>query len=331
MLYRAGITGVGCSLPDNVVTNFDLEKTVDTNDEWIRTRTGIKERRYAEKGEGLSKFAIKACKDAMAMAQIEAEELDLIICATVTPDQPLPATSCFIHEALGAKNAAAFDLAAACSGFLFGLTVADQFIRTGKYKNILVAGGEVLSKFIDFQDRTTCVLFGDGAGAVVVSSIEDESSGILATSIHNDGSMSDFLSIPAGGSRMPASEKSVHDRSHFVKMKGNETFKLAIRCMYKVSMEVLNESGLSPEDIDLFIPHQANKRITDAVASRLKTPSDKVYENIDRIGNTSAGSIPIALREVIEKKLIKKGDNLLMTAFGGGLTWGSVLVKWNIE
>ncbi len=330
MMRRAGITGIGSSIPERVVTNLDLEKFVDTSDEWIKTRTGISERRYSEKGEGLSIYAINAAKKAIDMAGISAKDLDLIMCATVTPDQPLPATACFIHQALEAENAAAFDLAAACSGFLYGLTIADQFIKTGKYRNILVVGGEMLSKFIDFKDRTTCVLFGDGAGAAVVSAIEEKDYGILATSIHNDGSMSDFLSIPAGGSRMPASVETVNNRDHFVKMKGNETFKLAIRCMHKVSLEVLEEAGMTPEDIDLFIPHQANKRITDSVAQRLKAPPERVYENIDRIGNTSAGSIPIALSEVYDKGLIKKGDVLLMTAFGGGLTWGSVLVKWNL-
>ncbi len=322
------IAGIGSSLPDRVLDNDDLEEMVDTSDEWITSRTGIKERRIAEDGVGLSKFATEASRGALEMAGVDPRELELIICATVTPDQPLPATSCFVQDALGAVNASAFDLSAACSGFLYALTTADQFIKTGKHENILVIGGEVLSSFIDYQDRQTCVLFGDGAGAAVIQSSGE--TGLLSSSMHNDGSMKDYLSIPAGGSKMPASEETVKNKSHYVKMKGNETFKIAIRRMYDVSIETLEKADLDCDDLDLFIPHQANSRINGAVAKRLKLAEDRVYENIERVGNTSAGSIPIALREVIEKGIIKKGDHLLFTAFGGGLTWASVLMEWNL-
>jgi len=325
-LKRAGILGIGASLPERVLTNFDLEKMVDTSDEWIRTRTGIRERRVAGENESFSTFASKASLMALEDAGVSPSELDLIICATVTPDRPLPSAACYLQHNLGAQNSAAFDLTAGCSGFIFAMTVAKQFIANGAYKYILVAGGEVLSRVIDWTDRATCVLFADGVGAVVLGEVE-EPSGILATSIHNQGEYAEFLTIPAGGSELPASQETVANRLHFVKMMGNELFKVAIRYMSKVSEEVLLKARVDPREVDVFIPHQANQRITDAVAERLSVSSEKIYSNIDRIGNTSSGSIPIALYELKEQGRLPKGALILMSAFGAGVSWGSALVR----
>lgn len=327
MKRKAGIIGIGSSVPKKVLTNFDLEKIVDTSDEWIRTRTGIRERKIAESGEPLSKFMTNAAKKAIKKAGIDPLQIDLIMCGTVTPDMPLPSTAVFVQENIGAKNAAAFDLAAACSGFIYGLTIANNFIINGKYKHILVTGGEVLSTVMDWEDRDTCVIFADGAGAAVVASIE-EPRGILASQIYSDGRFADFLMIPGGGSLYPTSTETIKKRLHYVKMKGNELFKVAIRCMTSVSKEVLKEAGLDTSDVDLFIPHQANQRISDAVAQRLKIPLKNIYNNIDRIGNTSAGSIPIALDELDDQGKLQKGELVLITAFGGGVTWGATLFRW---
>ena len=318
--------GIGASLPEKVLTNFDLEKMVDTSDEWIRTRTGIRERRIASENESFSTFATKASQLALEDAGVNPSELDLIICATVTPDRPLPSSACYVQHNLGVQKVAAFDLTAGCSGFIFALTVAKQFIANGEHKYILIVGGEVLSRVIDWTDRATCVLFADGAGAVVLGEVE-EPAGILATSIHNQGEYAEFLTIPAGGSQLPASGETVAKRLHFVKMMGNELFKVAIRYMAKVSEEVLLKAKVAPEEVDIFIPHQANQRITDAVADRLSVPSEKIYSNIDRIGNTSSGSIPIALHELKEQGRLPKGTLVLMSAFGAGVSWGSALVR----
>jgi len=325
-LKRVGILGIGASLPERVLTNFDLEKIVDTSDEWIRARTGIRERRIAVEKEPFSSFATKASRIALEEAGVSPSELDLIICATVTPDRPLPSSSCYVQHKLQAQKAAAFDLTAGCSGFIFALTVANQFIANGEYKYILIAGGEVLSSVTDWTDRTTCVLFADGAGAVVLGEVE-EPAGILATSIHNQGEHAEFLTIPAGGSELPTSQETVAKRLHFVKMMGNELFKIAIRYMSKVSEEVLLKAKVDPREVDIFIPHQANQRITDAVAKRISVSSEKIYSNIDRVGNTSSGSIPIALDELKEQGRIPKGTLVLMSAFGAGVSWGSALVR----
>jgi 3-oxoacyl-[acyl-carrier-protein] synthase III len=324
---RAVIRGTGSSLPDRVLSNFDLEKMVDTSDEWITSRTGIRERRIARDDEPMSIFAIRAGQEALRAAGFEAADLDLVICATVTPDLPIPATACIIQAALGARNAAAFDLSAGCSGFIYGLAAADAFIAAGLYRNVLLIGAELLSKYVDWTDRATCVLFGDGAGAVVLSP-GDGPSGVLATSTHADGGMADFIYVPAGGTREPASARTVSERRHFIRMKGNETFKMAVRSMEEASREVLDRAGLQAADIDLFISHQANRRIIDAVGSRLSLRADQVYVNIERVGNTSAASIPIALDEAVRKGLLKDGDLLLCSAFGTGLTWGAALCKW---
>lgn len=325
--WKARILGTGRSLPEKVLTNADLEKMVETSDEWITTRTGIKERRIAGKDEALSDFAIVAAKNALDMAGVKAEDLDLVLLATVTYDQPIPATACTVQYKIGAVNAAAFDFQAGCTGFIYGLSIADQYIKSGSAGKILLIGGEVLSKVTDYTDRTTCILFGDGCGAVVLSAEKGEK-GILSSSIHSDGSMVDFIEMPAGGSKIPATIESVEKNLHFVKMKGNETFKVAVRRIEGACRESLEKAELPPESVRWFIPHQANTRIITAVAERLGWPPENLYMNIERVGNTSAGSIPIALDEVVRDGKVKDNDILLFSAFGAGLTWGSAVVRW---
>ncbi len=326
-LTRAVIRGTGSSLPERILRNTELEKMVDTSDEWITSRTGIRERRVAGEDEPLSLFAAAAGEAALQSAGVAAGDLDLILCATVTPDMPIPATACIIQDRLGARRAAAFDLSAGCSGFIYGLSVAEKFITTGSARHILLIGGEVLSKYVDWKDRTTCVLFGDGAGAVVLSA-GTEPHGVLASSLASDGRMADFIYVPAGGTREPASETTVRERRHFIKMKGNETFKMAVRCMEESARTVLTQAGLTTADVKLFIPHQANRRIIDAVGDRLGLQPDQVFVNIDRIGNTSAASIPLALDEAVRAGRVRQGDVLLFAAFGTGLTWGAAAVRW---
>ena len=321
------ITGTGRGVPARVVTNFDLEKLVDTSDAWITTRTGIRERRIAGPEEVVSTFAATACRQAMDMAGIGPADVGLIICATVTPDMPIPATACLLQELLGCKGAAAFDMSAGCSGFIYAQSVAKQFLITGRYRHILVVGAELLSKFLDWSDRGTCVIFADGAGAVVMSEGE-EPRGVLASAMHTDGSMSDFIVIEGGGCKTPPTVETVREGKHFIRMRGNETFKIAVRRIEEVSREVLDKSGLSPADIDWFIPHQANKRIIDAVGDRLGIPAEKCYVNLDRYGNTSAASIPIALDEAVREGHVKRGQVVLMAAFGAGLTWAASVVRW---
>jgi 3-oxoacyl-[acyl-carrier-protein] synthase-3 len=323
----AVIAGTGSSLPSKIVTNKDLESIVDTTDEWIVSRTGIRERRIAGPDERLSTFCVKAGNAALEMAGVPASALDMIICATVTPDMPIPATACFIQQKLGAPRCAAFDMQAGCSGFIYALTIAKQFVINGRYENVLVIGAELLSKYLDWTDRTTCVIFADGAGAVLVSA-GDPPRGILSTSLHTDGSMADYITMPGGGSAYPTSEATVKERMHFIKMRGNETFKIAVRAIEEVSREVIRAAGLAESEIDLFIPHQANLRIIDAVAQRLTIDPSKIYVNIDRVGNTSAASIPIALDEAVRAGRVKPGNILLFTAFGAGLTWGASAVRW---
>jgi len=324
---RSRISGTGHSVPQGILTNADLEKIVDTTDEWITTRTGIRERHKAGKDESLSKFAAEAGRQALEMAGLKAEDLDLIILATVTMDQPIPATSCFVQEMLGAKKAAAFDMQAGCSGFVYALGVADQFIRTGTYATVLVIGGEILTKFVDWTDRATCVLFGDGCGAVLLTASEGDR-GVLSTSLHADGSMADFITLPGGGSKIPVSHEMIDANLHTIKMKGNETFKIAVRSIESACRDAIAKAGLEPADVRWFVPHQANTRIINAVADRLGWPPEEIYLNIDRIGNTSAGSIPIALDEMVRAGKVSENDVLLFAAFGAGLTWGSALVRW---
>ena len=321
------ITGTGMSVPSRVVTNHDLEKLVDTSDEWIATRTGIRERRIAQKDEAVSQFAIEASRLALEMAGLPASAVDLIVCATVTPDMPIPATACLIQHELGCREAAAFDMQAGCSGFIYAQSVAKQFILTGRCRHVLVVGAELLSKFLNWEDRTTCVIFADGAGAAVMSAGELPR-GVLASAMHTDGAMSDFICMEGGGSRFPASHESVDQGLHFIKMKGNETFKIAVRSIEDVSREVLATAGLRPEDVTWFIPHQANQRIIGAVGERLGIPAERCWVNIDRYGNTSAASIPIALDEAVRAGRVHEGDVVLMAAFGAGLTWAASVVRW---
>jgi 3-oxoacyl-[acyl-carrier-protein] synthase III len=324
---RAGILGTGHSYPEGILTNADLEKIVETSDEWITTRTGIRQRRKAGPGEYTSLFAVKAAQQAIERARIDPTDLDLILCATVSPDQILPSTGCIIQAELGANNAAAMDVVAACSGFVYGVAVADSMIRTGQVRHALVIGAEVLSQYVDYTDRHTCVLFGDGAGAAVLGPVEGNR-GILASKIRSDGRFQEQLYSPGGGTRKPPTAETLAAGDHFFKMKGNELFKVAVRSMADVSREVLQQAGLTADDVSMFIPHQANQRITDAVASKLEVESDRVYSNIAMHGNTSSASIPIALDECVEAGKIKPNDIVLLASFGGGVTWGGVAMRW---
>lgn len=322
------ISGTGRSVPARVLTNRDLEAMVDTSDEWIATRTGIRERRIAEKSEGLSHYATPAGRAAIEAAGIAPEEIDLIVLATVTPDMPIPATACTIQYELGCHRAAAFDMAAGCSGFIYAQSVAKQFLVNGRCRHVLVIGAELLSKYIDWTDRSTCVLFADGAGAVVMSAHEDERRGVLASAMHSDGSMVDFISLPGGGTLHPPDQSMIDQRLQFIRMRGNETFKMAVRCIGDVCREVLDQAGLTPADVDWFVPHQANQRIISAVGQRLGIDAEHCYINIDRFGNTSAASIPIALDEAVRGGHITEGQIVLMAAFGAGLTWAASVVRW---
>ena len=324
---RAGILGTGHSYPEGILTNDDLAKIVETSDEWITTRTGIKQRRKAASGEYTSQFAVRAGRQAIEQARLDPSDIDLLLCATVTPDQILPSTGCIIQAELGAHNAAAMDIVAACSGFLYGLSLANSMILTGHAKNVLVIGAEILTQYVDYTDRQTCVLFGDGAGAAVVGPVEGNR-GILAAKIKSDGRFEEQLYSPGGGTRRRPTAETLAAGDHFFKMKGNELFKVAVRSMAEVSRDVLETSGLTAADVDIFIPHQANQRITEAVASKLNVDMDKVYSNIAVHGNTSSASIPIALDECVESGRIKEGDLVLMASFGGGVTWGGVVVRW---
>ncbi|MEW6161926.1 MAG: beta-ketoacyl-ACP synthase III [Nitrospirota bacterium] len=326
-MIKSRIVSTGSYLPERVLTNFDLEKMVDTSDEWITERTGIKERRIATENQAASDLAYEASKAVLKRAALGIEDIDLIIVATVTGDMPFPSTACILQDKLGAKYATAFDINAACSGFLYGLYIADGLIRSGMHKRILVVGTEVLSKITDWKDRTTCVLFGDGAGAVIVEPTEEDR-GIISMYINSDGGMWDLLHMPGGGSKNPASRDSVDKRLHYVKMKGNELFKVAVRKLEDIAVKTLNENELEPSQLSLLIPHQANLRIIQATADRLGIPMDKVIINLDRYGNTSAASIPITLDEAARTGRIKDGDYILLEAFGGGLTWASALIKW---
>jgi 3-oxoacyl-[acyl-carrier-protein] synthase-3 len=326
-MIRARITGTGACVPDRILTNSELEKMVDTTGEWIVERTGIRERRIAAADQTSSDLAFGASKAALKSAGLKAKDLDLIIVATITGDMPLPSTACFLQDKLDAKNAAAFDVVAACSGFVYGLSVANAYVRSGVYRKVLVVGSEVLSKMTDWEDRTTCVLFGDGAGAAVVEATEEDR-GIMSVRIHSDGSMWELLHTPAGGSKNPASKETVRKRQHFIRMKGNETFKVAVRTLESLVVETLEENRLKPSQLSLLIPHQANERIIQATAKRLNLPMERVVMNLDRYGNTSAASIPIALDEAVRTGRVRDGDYVLLEAFGGGLTWAAALLKW---
>ncbi len=323
---NAGILGLGIGLPERVLTNKELEKVVATSDEWISGRTGIKERRIAADGETTLTLSEKAAREAMENSGISAAELDLIIVATVTPDMIFPATACLLQDSLKAESAAAFDLEAGCSGFVYGLTLAAQFIENGAYRNVLVIGAEVLSRITDWEDRNTCVLFGDGAGAAVMGTVEEK--GFWGFELGSDGSGGDFLKMPAGGGAKPASRNTVEEKLHYIKMDGNQVFKFAVKAMARSAKKVAEKSNIAIEDIDLFIPHQANIRIIESAAKRLKIPPEKVFMNLEYYGNTSAASIPIALYEAWKEGRVKKSDRILMVGFGAGLSWGSVIIEW---
>ena len=305
------IIGTGIYVPEKVLTNFDLEKMVDTSDEWITTRTGIKERRIAEK-ESVVDMAVKASENALKEANLKPEELDLIILATLTPEKRFPSTACLVQARIGAKKVYSFDISAACSGFIYALDIADSFLKSKKAKRILIIGVEKLSEAVDWTDRSTCVLFGDGAGAVVVENSEDESD-IIASKMYSEGTLEDLLYA---------------DKCGYIRMKGRELFKFAVRAMEEVCREVLESANVKPEDVKLVIPHQANVRIINALAEKLGIPKEKMFVNINKYGNTSAASIPIALHEAIKEGKIKRGDLILFTAMGGGLTWGAMLLKY---
>jgi 3-oxoacyl-[acyl-carrier-protein] synthase-3 len=324
---NAGILSTGHDYPAGVLTNADLEKIVDTSDEWIISRTGIKQRRKASDNEYTSQFAVRAAQKAIEKSGISVEDIEIIVCATTTPDQILPSTGCLIQKEIGAINAAGMDVFAACSGFLYGITMVESMIRTGQIKHALVIGAEVLTKYVDYSDRSTCVIFGDGAGAAVLGPVED-GKGVLSTKIMSDGRYAEQLFAPGGGTKLGTSHETIDNHDHFFKMRGNELFKTAVRSMSGISKEMLDRAGYTIEDVKMVIPHQANQRITDAVASRLKVPEEKMYTNIAEHGNTSSASIPIALDECLANGLIVEGDLVLLTAFGGGATWGGTLVRF---
>jgi 3-oxoacyl-[acyl-carrier-protein] synthase-3 len=326
-VIRGRIISTGSYVPENVITNYDLERIVETSDDWIMERTGIKERRIVNGAQAASDLAFEAATMALKRAHIRPKELDLIIVATISGDMPFPSTACILQSKLGAKNAASFDLNAACSGFIYGLHVVNGLIKAGLHKKVLLVGTETLSKFTDWQDRSTCVLFGDGAGAVIVEPTS-EKRGIYSTQINSDGDLGDLICLPGGGSKHPSSRDSILKKLHFIKMKGNETFKVAVRTLEELAMKTLNENDLDPSQLSLLIPHQANIRIIQATAKRLGLPMEKVFVNIEKYGNTSAASVPIALDEALQSGQIKGGDYILLEAFGGGLTWASSLLRW---
>ena len=322
-----GIKGMGYYVPENVFTNFDFEKIIDTSDEWIRTRTGIVERRFASKEQATSDLAREAALKAIENAKIKKEDVDMIILATTTPDYIAQGAACIVQHKLGLKNIPCFDVNAACTGFIYSLSVAYALVNSKLYKNILVIGAETLTRIIDIKNRNTAVLFGDGAAAAIVGEVE-EGYGILGFSIGAEGEDDMILKVPAGGSKKPNDEETVKNRENFVVMKGQEVFKFAVRVLPKVTLEALKKAKLNVQDLSMIFPHQANLRIIESAAKRMKFPLEKFYMNLSRYGNTSSASVGIALGEAIEKGLIKKGDNIALTGFGGGLTYGSVIIKW---
>jgi len=322
---KVGIKGIGSYTPPKVLTNSDLEKIVDTSDEWIVTRTGIRERHIAEPNVATSDLSFEAAKIALDSANLTSRDIDLIIVATVTPDMLFPATACILQDKLGAR-CPGFDLSAGCSGLIYALSVGVQFVANGTYNNVLVVGAEVLSKITDWQDRSTCVLFGDGASAIVLSPVER--GGFKSFVLGADGSGGSLLELPAGGSRFPASYDTVSQRLHYIKMNGREVFKFAVRIMGEAALEAIEKAGLNPSDIDLFIPHQANIRIIESAAERLNLSMDKVFINLDKYGNTSSASVGIALHEALLSGKIQEGSKIVMVGFGAGLTWGACVLEW---
>lgn len=326
-MKRARIIGTGSYLPEEIRSNFDIEKMVDTTSEWIFARTGIEERRIAATDELTSDLATKAAERAMEAAGVNPEEIDLIVMGTITGDYPWPATACVVQNNIGAKNAYAYDVSAACSGFVYALSAASDFLQAGRGKKALVIGAEILSRIIDWTDRNTCILFGDGAGAVVLEAQETDA-GIISTHMHSDGSYLDLLFQPGFGSKHPVSQQGLEEKLCFLKMQGNEVFKVAVRSLTEVSQEALAANNFTAEDVDLFIPHQANRRILEATAKRLKLTDEQCFINVHKYGNTSGATIPVAIDEAFRAGQIKAGDLLLLAAFGGGFTWGATLIRW---
>ena len=324
---NAKITATAHNTPKNIMTNHDLEKIVDTSDEWIRSRTGIEKRHIVSEDEASSDISTRIALSLLKEKNILADEIDLIIVGTVTPDHYTPSTAALVQKNIGATNAWGFDLSAACSGFLYGLETGANFISTGKYEKIMVIGVDTMTSILDFKDRDTCVIFGDGGGGVILEPTTKES-GIIDSILHMDGSGGDYLIVPGGGSRIPATIKSVNERKHYIKQDGKTVYKYAVKGMADVSEKILSKNNLSGDDIALFIPHQANKRIIDAAAERCGIVEDKVLINIDKYGNTTAGTIPIALNEAVNENRINDGDLILLAAFGAGFTWGSILIRW---
>lgn len=325
--FSVGILGLGAYLPKKILTNYDLEKMVDTSDEWITTRTGIKERRIAELNQPTSDLATKAAKEALENAGVCAKEIDLILVATITPDMFFPSTACLVQKNIGALNAAAFDIAAACSGYIYAINCAWQFISTGTYKNVLVIGADKLSCITDWNDRNTCVLFGDGAGACVIGKVP-ENKGILSTYLGADGREEDLLILPGGGSKMPPSHKTIDEKQHFIKMRGNELFKIAVKKMADAANKALKQINMTCKDVDCLVPHQANIRIIMAVARRLGLAVEKIHLTIEKYGNMSSASSAVALYDAYKKGIIKENSLVVLTAFGGGLTWGACVIRW---
>ncbi len=322
-----GIVGTGVYLPETVLTNAELEKTVDTSDEWIRSRSGICERRIINEGEATSDIACRAARMAVQDAGISLQEVDAIVVATVTPDMLFPSTACLVQNGLGLNRVAAFDVGAGCSGFVYAMGIGSQFIKTGMYNTVLVIGAESLSRIINWQDRNTCVLFGDGAGAAVLRPVP-EGFGILSLDLGADGSGADLLKLPAGGSRMPVTHENCCSTDHYLNMSGREVFKFAVKIIGESALNALEKAGLDKKDVDCFIPHQANIRIIEAAVRRLNLPMDKVFVNVQKYGNTSAASIPVAVHEAVAEGRIKRGDIVVLVGFGAGLTWGASVIKW---
>jgi 3-oxoacyl-[acyl-carrier-protein] synthase-3 len=328
-MFDCFVSGTGSYLPEKRLTNADLEKMVDTSDEWIVQRTGIRERRIADESEATSDLSIRAAKTAMERAGIGAEDVEAIILCTVTPDTYVPAGAVYVQRGLGATNACAFDLSAACTGFIYGLTVGSSLIRSGVYRNILVIGAETLSRIVDFTDRNTCILFGDGAGAAVLSRAEDGTqSRVIDNYLRSDGCGAALIEMPGGGSKMPTTHETVETRQHFLRLQGKEVFKFATRSMVELFKIALERNNLTSDDLGLVVPHQVNYRIIEAAQRKLAIPADRLLLNLERYGNTSAASVPIALHEAVEEGRLKKGDYVLLVAFGAGLTWGYSLLKW---
>ncbi len=328
----ASLKSIGSYVPEKIMSNHDFEQIVDTSDEWIRQRTGIVERRIASSEEATSDLGIKAAKVAIKRAGIDKKEIDLIICATLTPDHLcMPSTACIIAEGLGVSNVMAFDISAACSGFVYLLSLAKAFIESGSKKNVLIIGAEKLSSVVDYSDRGTCILFGDGAGAAVIGATENRDEAIVDVHASSDGNFADLLITPGCGSRIPIREDNVKDKLQYIKMAGNEVFKVAVKTLTKDVLDILKANGIKPNEIDLFIPHQANLRIIEAVRAKLDFPKEKTVFTIAKYGNTSAASIPMAINDAYEEGRIKKGDLMLLDTFGGGFTWGSALVRFGGE